>query len=79
MVGGGPYRGAGVDLVGAAQEVLVLAPGNHGFRQLPQVQFEQRCHRVDVSVTAGRNNDFNYSKQTFSERYGLAPVKLDDQ
>ena len=54
MVGLWADRGAGVHLVGAVQKVLVLTPGNHGFRQLPQVQFEQRRHCVDVRVTAGR-------------------------
>ena len=47
---------AGVQHVGAVQEVLVLSPGHHWLRQLPQIQLEERCHRVDICVTAGAKN-----------------------
>lgn len=44
---------AAVEHVGAVQEVLVLGPGHHRLWQFSQVQLEQRCHRVDIGVTAG--------------------------
>lgn len=45
--------GACIHLTAAVQEVLVLAPGHHRLWELPQVQFEQGPHRVDIRVTAG--------------------------
>lgn len=48
-----------IQQVSAVQEVLVLRPWHHRFRQLAQVQFEQRRHRVDICVTV---------ETTFSER-----------
>ena len=46
---------AGVQHVGAVQEVLVLSPGHHRLRKLSQVQLEKWCHRVDICVTAGND------------------------
>lgn len=50
--------GAVVQQVGAVQEVLVLSPGNYRLRQLTQVQFEQRRHRVDICITVGNDTSF---------------------
>lgn len=36
---------------GAGQELVVLAEGDHWFRKLPQIELQQRGHRVHVRIT----------------------------
>lgn len=37
---------------GAAEDLVILAEGDHRLRKLPQVEFQKRCHRVNISGTA---------------------------
>lgn len=53
----------GIQLVGAVQEALVLPTGHHRLWQLSQVQLEQRCHRVDVCVTAEQSGSHWHRKR----------------
>lgn len=40
--------------LGTAEEVLVPGEGDHGLGELPQVEFQQRGHRVHVCCAVGR-------------------------
>lgn len=41
---------------GAGQELVVLAERDHRFRKLPQIELQQRGHRVHVRIAAQRKD-----------------------
>lgn len=58
--------------LGAVQEFVVLVERDDRLRQLPEIQLEQRSHRVHVRVAAGEQKEANKTPGTWRSLFFLA-------